>query len=275
MRSRPAQLDLALLAAGAAPGARAFELSHVLSSAMPVYHQHVPYTLTLHRRHGDPHPSPRVDGSSFANEVIVTSGHSGTHIDALGHFSRGGCMHDNVPISEVETRDGLNRYDAAEIPPIVQPMVLLDIAAARGVSGLAPADEVTVADCQKALSLQNCDIAAGDAVFIRTGWAQHWGDKDLFIGRRGGQPGPGQDATRWLVEKGATLLGSDTPGFECLPTPGASVHALLLVDEGIHIIENLNLDELAVAGRYRAVFIALPLRLAGSTGSPIRPIAIA
>ena len=110
------------------------------------------------------------------------------------------------------------------------------------------------------------NVAAGQEA-VRSGT---WG-----IGRRGGQPGPGQDATRWLVKKGATLLGSDTPGFECLPTPGASVHALLLVDEGIHIIENLNLDELAVAGRYRAIFIALPLRLAGSTGSPIRPIAIA
>lgn len=88
-------------------------------------------------------------------------------------------------------------------------------------------------------------------------------------------PGPGETATRWLVSHGATLLGSDTPGFECLPTPGVSVHALLLVDEGIHIMENLNLDEIARLRRPRVIFVALPLRLVGSTGSPIRPIAIA
>jgi kynurenine formamidase len=70
-------------------------------------------------------------------------------------------------------------------------------------------------------------------------------------------------------------VGSDTPGFECLPTPGVSVHAILLVDEGIHIMENLNLDEIARLRRPRVIFVALPLRLVGSTGSPIRPIAIA
>jgi kynurenine formamidase len=49
----------------------------------------------------------------------------------------------------------------------------------------------------------------------------------------------------------------------------------MLVDEGIHIMENLNLEEIAPLRKARAMFVALPLRLAGSTGSPIRPIAIA
>ena len=49
----------------------------------------------------------------------------------------------------------------------------------------------------------------------------------------------------------------------------------MLVDEGIHIMENLNLDEIARARHARVLFVALPLRLAGSTGSPIRPVAIA
>ena len=75
--------------------------------------------------------------------------------------------------------------------------------------------------------------------------------------------------------RGATLVGSDTPGFECLPTPGVSVHAIMLVDYGVHIMENLNLEEIARLRLPRAFFIALPLRLSGSTGSPIRPIAIA
>ena len=49
----------------------------------------------------------------------------------------------------------------------------------------------------------------------------------------------------------------------------------MLVDEGIHIMENLDLDEVSLLRRPRVLFLALPLRLAGSTGSPIRPIAIA
>ena len=260
---------------GLAGGAGLYELSYALAPSMPVYHQHVPYSLALHRRHGDPHPVKRPDGSSFANEIIITSGHSGTHIDALGHFSRNGCLHGGRDVSEVETRDGMRELNAADIPPILQPAVVLDMAAARNVDCLEPGEEVAVSDIEKALTLIGGDIRPGDAVLIRTGWSKHWSDVETFNGRRGGLPGPGETATRWLVSRGAALLGSDTPAFECLPAPGLSVHALLLVDEGIHIMENLNLDELARLRRSRVIFVALPLRLVGSTGSPIRPIAIA
>lgn len=274
MRSRLPGFDAALLGTIGAD-AKIFELSHAMAPSMPVYHQHIPYSLALHRRHGDPHPKPREDGSSFANEVIVTSGHSGTHIDALGHFSRNGCLHGGIRVSEVETRDGYRELNAADIPPILQPAVVLDIAAAKGVDCLAPAEEISVADFERALALCGGELRQGDAVLIRTGWSKHWSDAETFIGRRGGMPGPGATAARWLVARGATLVGSDTPGFECLPAPGVSVHAIMLVDEGIHIMENLNLEEIAPLRKPRALFVALPLRLAGSTGSPIRPIAIA
>ena len=274
MASRLSGFDPRLFA-GVAEGARIYELSYAMAPSMPVYHQHIPYSLALHRRHGDPHPAKRPDGSSFANEIIVTSGHSGTHIDALGHFSRNGCLHGGLKVSEVETRDGYRELNAADIPPILQHAVILDVAAARNVDCLSPGEEIAVSDIEKSLTLTGGDIGAGDAVLIRTGWSKHWSDAETFNGRRGGLPGPGETAARWLLSRGATLVGSDTPAFECLPTPGVSVHAILLVDEGIHIMENLNLDEIAGLRRPRVIFVALPLRLVGSTGSPIRPIAIA
>jgi kynurenine formamidase len=274
MNSRLPGFDPKLFAA-IRTGAKVYELSHAMAPSMPVYHQHIPYSLALHRRHGDPHPAKRQDGSSFANEVIVTSGHSGTHIDALGHFSRDGCLHGGIKVSDVETRDGYRELNAADIPPILQSAVVIDAAAAKGVDCLAPAEEISIADLEKALALANAEIKPGDAVLIRTGWARHWSDPEMFIGRKGGMPGPGEKAARWLVARGATLVGSDTPGYECLPTPGVSVHAIMLVDEGIHIMENLNLEEIAPLRRPRVLFVALPLRLSGSTGSPIRPIALA
>jgi kynurenine formamidase len=51
-------------------------------------------------------------------------------------------------------------------------------------------------------------------------------------------------------------------------------HAHLLVTHGIHIIENLNLDELAAAQQYAFCFIGIPLKFRGATGSPIRPLAL-
>jgi len=273
MNSRLPGFDPKLFAA-IGTDAKIYELSHAMAPSMPVYHQHIPYSLALHRRHGDPHPVKRKDGSSFANEVIVTSGHSGTHIDALGHFSRNGCLHGGIKVSEVETRDGYRELNAADIPPILQSAVVVDIAGSRGVDCLKPAEEISIADLEQALAYAGAEIRPGDAVLIRTGWARHWSDAEMFIGRKGGMPGPGEKAARWLVERGATLVGSDTPAFECLPPPGSSVHAIMLVDEGIHIMENLNLEEIAPLRRPRVVFITLPLRLSGSTGSPVRSIAI-
>jgi kynurenine formamidase len=54
-----------------------------------------------------------------------------------------------------------------------------------------------------------------------------------------------------------------------------AVHVHLLVESGIHIIEALNLEELAAEHVYEFLFIAIPLKIRGATGSPIRPVAIA
>ena len=64
-------------------------------------------------------------------------------------------------------------------------------------------------------------------------------------------------------------------GFEKLPDAGMPVHVHLLVENGIHIIECLNLEEVAAAGVAEFLFVALPLKLRGATASPIRPVAIA
>src|SRR5262249_20871964 len=144
MKSRIPSFDPKVLAA-VAEGAKVYELSHAMTASMPIFPAHAPYSLALHRRHGDPHLVKRRDGSSFANEIIVTSGHSGTHIDALGHFSRDGCLHGGFKATEVEARDGLRELHAAEIPPIFQSAAVVDVAAAKGVDCLQPAEEVAVA----------------------------------------------------------------------------------------------------------------------------------
>lgn len=250
------------------------DLSHALDAAMPVYPYHAPYTLSLHRRHGDPHPKPRIADSSFANEIIVMSAHTSTHIDALGHFSRCGRVHGGQHAHEIETAGGLSRLDVTDIGPIWRSAVLLDVAAFRGVGALQPAEEVTVHDFEACAQAQGISIRSGDLVLVRTGWAQHWRNSALFNGSLGGLPGPGREGTQWLIDQGASMVGSDTPAFEVIPSQGDSVHAMLLVDRAIHIIENLNLETLAARRCKRFLFVGLPLRMVGATGSPMRPVAV-
>jgi kynurenine formamidase len=269
-----AHLDARAAFASAVRSGEIVELSHPKDKSMPVYPYHAPYTLTLNRRHGDPHPKPRLGDSSFANEMIVMSAHTATHIDALGHFSRCGHVHGGAPAHSIETAHGLSSLDVTAIGPVWRPAVLFDVAGLRGVPSLAPAEEVTPADLEACAARDKLDIQAGDIALIRTGWSAHWRDSATFTGARGGLPGPGRDGVQWLIDRGAGMVGSDTPAFEVIPSVGDSVHAMLLVDRAIHIIENLQLDEVARKKAYRFLFVALPLRMAGATGSPLRPVAV-
>jgi kynurenine formamidase len=62
--------------------------------------------------------------------------------------------------------------------------------------------------------------------------------------------------------------------FEKVPDASMPVHVHLLVESGIHIIECLNLEELAAEGVKEFLFVALPLKIRGATGSPVRPVAV-
>ncbi|MDQ6692334.1 MAG: cyclase family protein, partial [Candidatus Dormibacteraeota bacterium] len=66
---------------------RTYDLGRSLEASTPVAPGHPTFRMALLRRHGD---TVRPDGSSSANELISTSGHTGTHIDAFAHFSSGG-----------------------------------------------------------------------------------------------------------------------------------------------------------------------------------------
>ncbi len=81
------------------------------------------------------------------------------------------------------------------------------------------------------------------------------------------------EAARWLSERKIFAAGSDTVAFERVPNPAMPVHVHLLVESGIHIIEVLNLEELARAQVYEFLFVAAPMNIRGATGAPVRPLA--
>ena len=82
----------------------------------------------------------------------------------------------------------------------------------------------------------------------------------------------------WLADHGARAVGGETIAFEAIP-PGAGhrelpVHRLLLVERGVHIIETVNLDQLAAGEHFEFAIILVPLPITGATGSPVRPLAL-
>jgi kynurenine formamidase len=151
--------------------------------------------------------------------------------------------------------------------------VLLDVAACRGVAVLPEAYEVTPDDCETALARGGTELRPGDAVFVRTGWSCHFSDPARYFSPTGA-PGPGHRAAAWLADHEILLTGSDTPAYEHRPSDSFPVHALLMIEKGIYIVEWMNLDPISQAGIYTFVSIIVPLKLTGASASPVRPVAL-
>jgi kynurenine formamidase len=258
-----------------ARSARMIALDHPLQKGMPVYPTHPPFHITLNNRHGDIH---RGCGFSSSNELIITSTHTATHIDALSHVSENGLLHGGVDAAKAQQGTELFKEHGVEtIEPIFRRGVLLDIARAKNVDAMQPAEEITLADLEAAAKTANIPIHPGDVILLRTGWTKHWKDARTYLGLdSAGTPGVAAAGAEWLAAKRPFAVGNDTAGFEQIVQTSITMdaHRILIAQHGIHIIENLDLEELAACGRADFAFVTLPLRIKGATGSPLRPVAL-
>lgn len=258
-----------------------YDLAQPYFSGMPHFPMHPPFLFGLTRKHGDMMMDA---GTSSAADSISFGGHVGTHIDALCHFSCDGKLHGGIDAKGVQDYSGgFEQLGAETIAPIIRRGVLLDIARQAGADSLAADFAITPEHLESALRTAATTIQSGDVVLLRTGWARHYTNFALYVtGAEGNEqrhgvagPGPQIEAARWLSERGVFAAGSDTLAFEKVPAAAMPVHVHLLVEKGIHIIEALNLEELARDGVHEFVFIAAPLKIRGGTGAPMRPIALA
>ena len=287
--------------------ARVIDLSHTWDEKSPIASVNPHYSFALAATHGntlgtfgDQAPPSAPNGQlSFTSEIMSFSGqHGAPSIDAIGHIGRDGRLYGGVnAIAATSDPDGIGRddkntgahlaIDRFPVDLLVNRGVLLDVA--RMIQGdmrpLPPTFEITAQHLDRAAKRQGVRLKKGDTVFIRTGWGQYFaGDAALYSG--GASPGPGLEAAKYLIQKGARVVGNDTLTFEQRP-PVATVikdgrpvfqvfpvHMLLIPDNGIYIIENLNLEELAAARVYEFPVIVPPLKVRGGTGSAVRVFAL-
>jgi kynurenine formamidase len=208
------------------------------------------------------------EGTTAAADAIALGTHVGTHIDALSHFSCNGTFFGNRRVEHSYER-GMADLGVDTIAPIVRRGVVLDIAGLECKDALPEDFEVTPTHLSRASQVE---IRAGDVVMIRTGWAQFFSDSKRYINNTAA-PGPGIEGARWLSSRHVFAVGSDTVVFEKTPNSAMPVHVHLLVESGIHIIEVLNLEEVARDGIHEFLFVAAPMNIRGATGAPLRPLA--
>jgi kynurenine formamidase len=249
------------------------ELGHPLEAGMPNHVSHPPFILSPYLRHGD---FELPGGYTGANELIVMSGHAGTHLDAFAHVGCNGRLLGGQNVAEAYRDGRLSDHTIDTVAPFVCRGVMLDIARQRRVAALTPPEGIDAEELAATAEREGVAIEPGDCVLVRTGHGSRWGDPQCYLGEESGLPGITLEAAAWLAESGVALVGSDTPIVERCDPGGVSlpVHLLLLAEHGVHLLENLELEALHAAGAVEFLFVCVPLRLAGSTGSPVRPLAL-
>ena len=197
-------------------------------------------------------------GYFYAAKAFATAEHGGTHLDAPFHFAQGG-------------------DDAASIPldQLILPGIVIDVSEAAAAD---PDYLVTVEDVT-AWEDEHGRVPEGSAVLIRTGWAARWPDALAYLGDdTPGEtgdlhfPGIGEAATRLLVEdRRAGLLGIDTASIDRGQSTDFIAHQIGAA-AGVPNLENVaDLSALPPTGFLLA---ALPMKIAGGTGAPVRIVAL-
>jgi kynurenine formamidase len=252
-------------------GASVYDLAQPYFAGMPHFPTHPPFLFGLTKKHGEFVLS---NGGSSAADAIAMCSHNGTHIDALNHFSCGGKLHGEREVADVQSyTGGVTHLSAGTLAPILRRGVMLDIAGLLGVPVLGEDTVVTPGHLQAAADRQGVQIRQGDVVLLRTGYARYFEDAPRYVSKPAA-PGVEIEGARWLSERKIFAAGSDTMAFERLPSPEMAVHIHLLVEKGIHIIENLNLEDLSLDSVYEFAFAGAPLKIRGATGAPMRPLAL-
>lgn len=196
-------------------------------------------------------------GYFYSSANYSANEHGGTHIDAPIHFHEGGATVDQIPVSR-----------------LMAPAVVVDVAAACARN---PDYRVLTADLTGWEKLHG-PIPQGSIVLVRTGWGKFWPDKKRYLGTdKTGDvaglhfPGLSREAAEFLLRRKPSGTGIDTASIDYGQSKDFIVHQVLMA-AGLYNLENVaNLERVPEVG---ARIIALPMKIKGGTGAPVRIIAM-
>jgi kynurenine formamidase len=227
--------------------AEIIDLSQEIYPGMPVFTGHPQVEIAVHLSHEEMEGITDSPVVSPAVNRLVFGEHTGTHVDALNHMARQyrGQSIDTMPLSMFYTEG-----------------ICLDLSA-KGLREL-----IEIAELQAALATARLEIEKGDTVLLYTDhYRRAFGTADWESG-----PGVSTEAARWLGRQGIAAFGVETMSPGVRHVSNKEVHHIC-GELGFTHYENLiNLHQLIGRGRFR--FIALPLKLRGGTGSPVRAVAV-
>jgi len=196
-------------------------------------------------------------GWFYSSYKYSASEHGGTHFDAPIHFAEGGNTSEAVPLDR-----------------LIGAVAVVDVSEQAG-----PDYQVTVEDLTNWES-RHGPLPTGTILLLRTGWGERWPDPARYLGTalKGPEavpelhfPGLSPDAARWLVEnREIDAIGIDTPSIDYGQSTTFETHQILY-GQNMPGFENVaHLEELPEWGAY---LVALPMKIQGGSGGPLRVVA--
>ncbi len=223
---------------------RVIDLSQPLNKDSQLHPFFPTVQVLRHLQHGD----AKGDEKSFDAQIIITSNHAATHVDALGHF---------------DPDPNAAKIDQMPLDTFCGDAVCIDVRE-------YPAEhEVTVAEMEAAIAASGQEIRHGDILLFCTDHYNKTAGTPAFLN---GFSGVAAECVYWMKDKGVKIFGVETISPDLVYLTGAYTNHRACADVGITHFENLNNLKEVVNQRFQ--FFGFPLRLSPATGSPIRAVGI-
>jgi kynurenine formamidase len=215
--------------------------------------------------------------TTYNDDMVVGWNGVGSQIDGLGHIGIDNLYYNCNRGIDFAMTDGLKKLGIENVPAIATRGVLLDMSGYFNTDIVKEGTAFNRAEIEGAMKRQGIkSIEKGDVVLFYTGWLKLLGKDNKRFGSVA--PGLGRDGARYLASLGVAMIGSDTWSFEVVPFEKDAgvfeVHQILIPRNGIHVLENINTEEMVKDQVWEFLFTLGPSRITGAVQAIVNPIAI-
>lgn len=215
--------------------------------------------------------------TSYNDDIIMGWVGIGSQIDGLGHVGIDNVYYNCNKGVEFAQAGGLTKLGIENVPAIATRAIVLDMVGLLGTDPVKEGTPFNRAEIEGAMKRQGvASIDKGDVVLFYTGWTKLIGKDDKRYNTA--EPGLGVEGAKYLAALGVAMIGADTWGLEVIPFEKNAgvfeVHQILLAMNGIHILENINTEEMVKDKAWESLFTLGPARITGAVQAIINPIAI-